>query len=71
MLGPRVFKIDEGHWFGLGGEMLVVMPTHLAALVNEDDRVTVTGTVKEFVRAEFDREFMRVMVENHEKAVSM
>lgn len=57
VLGPRVFKIDEGHWFNLGGEMLVVMPTHLAALVNEDDRVTVTGTVKEFVRAEFEREW--------------
>jgi hypothetical protein len=57
VLGPRVFKIDQGHWFNLGGEMLVIMPTHLAALVREDDRVTVTGTVKEFVRAEFDREW--------------
>ena len=57
VLGPRVFKIDEGQWFNLGGEMLVVMPTHLAALVNEDDRVTVTGTVKEFVRADFEREW--------------
>lgn len=57
VLGPRVFKIDTGHWFDLGGEMLVLMPTHLAALVREDDRVTVTGTVREFVRAEFDREW--------------
>lgn len=57
ILGPRMFKIDDGHWFGLGGEMFVYLATTLAALVREDDRVTITGMVKPFVRAEVEREW--------------
>ncbi len=55
--GPRLFTIDEPNWGDLDGEILVLMPTPLAALVKEDDRVTITGTVKPFVRAEVEREW--------------
>lgn len=57
VLGPRIFTIDEPHWGDLDGELLVFMPTHLVALVQDDDQVTVTGTVKPFVRADFEREW--------------
>ena len=55
--GPRLFTIDEPNWGDLEGEILVYMPTALAALVRENDRVTITGTVKPFVRAEVEREW--------------
>ena len=57
VFGPRVFTIDEANWGDLQGELLVYMPTTLAALIREDDRVTITGTVKPFVRAEVEREW--------------
>ena len=57
VFGPRVFKIDEPNWGDLDGEILVYVPTNLAALVREDDRVTVTGTVKRFVSADFENEW--------------
>jgi hypothetical protein len=52
--GPRLFTIDEPRWADLQGEMLVHLPSPLAALVRENDRVTITGTVKPFVRAEVE-----------------
>jgi hypothetical protein len=55
--GPRLFTIDEPNWADLEGEILVYVPTNLAALVRENDRVTVTATVKPFVRAEVEREW--------------
>ena len=57
VFGPRVFTIDEPNWGDLEGETLVFMPTNLAAFVNENDRVTITGTVKPFLRAEIEREW--------------
>jgi hypothetical protein len=57
VLGPRVFTIDEPDWADLEGELLVYVPSNLAALVKENDRVTITGTVKQFVRSDFDREW--------------
>lgn len=57
VLGPRIFSIDEPNWADLEGELLVTMPSHLVALIKDDDRVTVTGTLKPFVRAEFEREW--------------
>lgn len=57
IFGPRLFTIDEPHWGDLDGEILVFMPTALAALVREDDRVTITGSVRPFVRAEVEREW--------------
>ncbi|MDQ3541355.1 MAG: hypothetical protein M3440_11770 [Chloroflexota bacterium] len=57
VFGPRVFTIDEPNWGDLDGEILVYVPTALAALVRQDDRVTITGMVKPFVRAEVEREW--------------
>ena len=57
VLGPRMFTIDEPGWGDLDGEVMVYMPTGLAALVREGDRVTVTGTPKAYVRADFEREW--------------
>jgi hypothetical protein len=57
VFGPRLFTIDEPTWWDLDREVLVLMPTDLAALVREDDRITVTGTLKPFVAAEFEREW--------------
>lgn len=57
VLGPRLFTIDERNWGDLDGEILVFMRTPLVALVRDDDRITVTGTVKPFVAAEFEREW--------------
>jgi hypothetical protein len=56
VFGPRLFKIDEPSWADLDGEVLVYLPSNLAALVREDDRVTVTGTPKMFVKADIERE---------------
>ena len=55
--GPRLFSIDDPRAGALGGEMLVLMPTSLAALVKENDRVTISGTVRPFVRTEIEREW--------------
>jgi hypothetical protein len=56
VFGPRLFKIDEPNWADLDGEILVFLPTNLAALVRKDDRVTVTGTMKQFPQSQVDRE---------------
>ena len=57
VLGPRVFKIDEANWADLDGEILVVMEAPLAALVSEEDPVTVTGTLRPFVDVQVEREW--------------
>lgn len=46
--GPRLFTIDEPHWVDLDGELLVHVPTAMAAIVREGDRVTISGEVKAF-----------------------
>jgi hypothetical protein len=57
VLGPRMFTIDEPNWGDLDGEVFVHMPSSLAALVGEGDRVTVTGEVKRAVTADLEREW--------------
>ena len=57
VLGPRLFTIDERNWGDLDGEVLVFVPTALAALINEDDQVTITGTVRPFMKTEIDKEW--------------
>jgi hypothetical protein len=57
VFGPRLFTIDEPNWGDLDGELLVYMPSTLAALVQDDDRVTITGTVKTYVRADVENEW--------------
>jgi hypothetical protein len=54
VLGPRLFTIDERHWIDFDGETLVMV---LAALVRDNNPVTVTGTVRRFVRAEIEPEW--------------
>lgn len=63
--GPRVFTIDEPNWADLDHEILVYMPTNLAAMVKGDDRVTVTGKVQPFVKADVDREWGWLGVDPH------
>ena len=64
VLGPRLFTIDEPNWGDLDGEILVYVPTPLAALVRDDDRITVTGQVKRFVEADFEKEWGWLGLEN-------
>ena len=56
VFGPRIFKLDEPNWGDLDGEVLVYLPSNLAALVREGDRVTVSGTMKNVMKAELERE---------------
>lgn len=55
--GPRLFTIDEPAWADLEREVLVYAPSVLAALVREDDKVTVTGTVTPVAMAEIERDW--------------
>jgi hypothetical protein len=57
VIGPRLFTIDEPDWADLDGELLVHVPTALAALVRPDDRVTITGTVTAYASGELDDEW--------------
>jgi len=57
VLGPRLLTIDEANWADLDREVLVLLPAKAAAAVREDDKVTVSGTVKPFVRAEIEKEW--------------
>jgi len=55
--GPRLFTIDEPDWGDLEGEILVhLAPSHVAP-VRENDRVTITGTIKRYVSVDVDREW--------------
>lgn len=56
VFGPRLFKIDEQNWADLDGEVLVYLPANAAAIVGEDDRVTVTGTMKALMKDDLERE---------------
>ena len=55
--GPRLFTIDEPNWADLDLEMLVHVPTALAALVDSGDRVTVTGRVERMEVPKVEREW--------------
>jgi hypothetical protein len=57
VLGPHLFTIDEPDWIDLEGETLVYLPSNLAALVHEGDRVTVSGTMKKMVLPDLRREW--------------
>ena len=57
VLGPRMFTIDEPDWGDLDGEIIVTLPTSLAALVKDDDRVTIEGTVRPFVVGSVEHEW--------------
>ena len=57
VFGPRMFTIDERNWGDLDGELLVFVPTPLAAVVRDNDRITVTGVVKRFVEVDVKKEW--------------
>jgi hypothetical protein len=57
VLGPRLFTIDEPDWGDIEGELIVFLPGRLVAAVQDGDRITVSGTVRRFVRAEIEREW--------------
>jgi len=57
VLGPRLFTIDEPNWGDLEGEIMVTMTAPFAALIKEDDRVTIEGTVRPFLAANVEHEW--------------
>jgi len=56
VLGPRLFTIEAPGW-DLDGEILVFMRSGLAALVAENDQVTISGTMQPLVRAQLEAEW--------------
>jgi hypothetical protein len=57
VLGPRLFTIDERNWGDLDGELLVLVETPLAAVVRDEDLITVSGVVKPFLEVNVDKEW--------------
>lgn len=57
VLGPRLFEIDEPNWVDPDREVLVYTDAPLAALVDENDRVTVTGTLTPFAEVKMERDW--------------
>jgi hypothetical protein len=55
--GPRLFTIDEPRWGDLEDEVIVYVPSALAATVREHDRVTVTGKVTQAVTSGLQSEW--------------
>lgn len=56
VFGPRLFTIDEANWIDFDGETVVYVPANLAAVVKEDDQVTVVGTVRQLEKVELEPE---------------
>ncbi len=56
VFGPRLFTVDEPNWADFDGETVVYVPSNLAALVREDDRVTLVGTVRNLEMVELEPE---------------
>lgn len=50
--GPHLFELDEPDWGQPEGDLLVFLPDSALAAVRENDRVTVTGTLKRFARSD-------------------
>jgi hypothetical protein len=57
VLGPRLFTVDEENWIDFDGETLVLVPAPAIAFVREDRPVTITGTVRRFVKADIEHEW--------------
>jgi hypothetical protein len=49
--GPHLFELDEPDWGQPEGDVLVFLPHGTLAAVRENDRVTVTGTLRHFARS--------------------
>lgn len=59
VLGPRAFTLDPAAWSTSAGELtvLVPQPAPRAPGLSGTEYVTVVGTVRMFVRADFEREY--------------
>ena len=56
LFGPRVFSLDEDRVFSTGVDVLVL--SRKPGITKDDQRVTVTGTVRKFVRADLQKEIV-------------
>lgn len=56
LFGPRVFSLDEDRVFSTGVDLLVL--SRSANITKDDQRVTVTGIVRKFVRADLQKEIV-------------
>jgi hypothetical protein len=56
VFGRRLFKIDEQNWADLDRELLVYLPSDLAALVRDDDVVTVSGTLRHLSKGDIEQQ---------------
>ncbi|MGE3277929.1 MAG: hypothetical protein AB7O67_22670 [Vicinamibacterales bacterium] len=54
VIGPQLFTIDEPGWMDLEREVIVHLPSDLAALVQDGDKVTVTGKVTQYTQANLE-----------------
>ena len=55
LLGPRAFELEEPDGKS-DGEVLVIVSPGLVAMLRDEDKVTVSGVVKAFTKAELERE---------------
>src|SRR6185503_2531650 len=56
VLGPKMFTLDEDAILA-GADVLVLVPRGVTAQLSHDQKVTVTGTVRQYVEADLDRDF--------------
>lgn len=55
LLGPRAFELEEPDGRD-DGEIVVLLANDLVALLRDEDKITVTGTLKSFSKADLHRE---------------
>jgi hypothetical protein len=56
VLGPNMFTLDEDSLLA-GSDVLVLVPRGLAGTLSHDQKVIVTGKVRQFVETELDRDY--------------
>ena len=56
VLGPNMFTLDEDSLLA-GSDVLVLVPRGLAGNLTHDQKVVVTGKVRQFVETELDRDY--------------
>ena len=56
--GPHVFTLQEEAWWSFGGNLPVLVPMpRPGSTLDANDFITVTGTVRPFVRVEIERDY--------------
>ena len=56
VLGPNMFTLDEDSVLA-GSDVLVLVPRGVAGNLAHDQKIIVTGKVRQFVEADLDRDF--------------